>query len=173
MNLVAEIEDMLNHQREEGEDRGKDEEENEENEDEDDDDDDSSSDEDDFLSREDEDDLIGEPVYDNSFVQMYKGHCNVKTVKEVDFFGARSEYIVSGSDDGNIFIWNKKTGNIVQILEGDRWVVNCIHGHPYDCVLVSSGIENGVKLWTPTADKLFTPGKDAQDVVERNLVRVS
>jgi WD40 repeat protein len=35
------------------------------------------------------------------------GHCNVRTVKEVNFYGPRNEYVISGSDDGNIFIWHK------------------------------------------------------------------
>jgi len=41
-------------------------------------------------------------------------------VKGVNFFGPKSEYIISGSDCGNIFIWDKNTGAIVQWMTGDK-----------------------------------------------------
>ncbi|CAH9079236.1 unnamed protein product [Cuscuta epithymum] len=83
--------------------------------------------------------------------QAYKGHQNSKTVKGVGFFGPKCEYVVSGSDCGRIFIWKKKGGKLVNVMEGDRRVVNCIESHPHTAVLASSGIESDIKLWTPTA----------------------
>ena len=59
-------------------------------------------------------------------IRDYRGHCNVNTTKDVNFYGLQDEYIVSGSDCGNLFIWEKKTGRLVNILEGDREVVNVI-----------------------------------------------
>lgn len=40
-----------------------------------------------------------------TYSHTYFGHSNIRTVKEINFFGRRSEYVVSGSDDGRIFIW--------------------------------------------------------------------
>jgi WD repeat-containing protein 42A len=40
--------------------------------------------------------------------QMYEGHRNHHTVKSVIFFGPNTEYVISGSDCGRIFIWRKK-----------------------------------------------------------------
>lgn len=54
------------------------------------------------------------------FKHSYSGHCNVKTVKGVSFFGPDDNYVCSGSDDGRIFIWNKATRKIVNIKKGDR-----------------------------------------------------
>ena len=42
------------------------------------------------------------------------------SVKGVNFFGLRSEYVVSGSDCGHVFLWDKETEEIVQCLEGDN-----------------------------------------------------
>lgn len=53
-------------------------------------------------------------------VGSFEGHRNSRTVKEVNFFGQRAEFVVSGSDDGNIFFWSTETGEIVQILKGDE-----------------------------------------------------
>ena len=60
--------------------------------------------------------------------RKYVGHCNVKTVKDVNFYGLNDEFVVSGSDDGNLFIWDKKTSQLLNILEGDGEVVNVIQG---------------------------------------------
>lgn len=37
--------------------------------------------------------------------RQYRGHCNVRTVKDCNFFGLQDEYVVSGSDSGHLFIW--------------------------------------------------------------------
>lgn len=58
------------------------------------------------------------------------GHRNNKTVKGVSFMGAADEWVVSGSDCGHIYIWDKASGKLQQWLHGDRHVVNCLEPHP-------------------------------------------
>jgi hypothetical protein len=41
-------------------------------------------------------------------------------VKGVNFYGPRSEFVVSGSDCGNIFFWDKDTESIVHMVHGDK-----------------------------------------------------
>jgi WD repeat-containing protein 42A len=36
-------------------------------------------------------------------------------------------------------------------MEGDECIVNCIEPHPHTMTIASSGIDNDVKLWTPSA----------------------
>lgn len=53
------------------------------------------------------------------------------TVKGVNFYGPCSEFVVSGSDCGHIYLWDKYSARIVQFMEGDRGgVVSqwCQHG---------------------------------------------
>ncbi|XP_074312885.1 uncharacterized protein LOC141648254 isoform X2 [Silene latifolia] len=83
--------------------------------------------------------------------RVFKGHYNRDTVKGVNFFGPKCEYVVSGSDCGRIFIWRKKDGELLRAMEADRDVVNCIESHPHSVILASSGIESDIKLWTPKA----------------------
>ncbi|MCJ1482877.1 hypothetical protein MMC06_003043 [Schaereria dolodes] len=83
--------------------------------------------------------------------RSYRGHCNVKTVKDVNFFGLQDEYVVSGSDSGHLFIWDKKTSQLVNILEGDGEVVNVVQGHPYEPLLAVSGIDHTIKIFSPDA----------------------
>ncbi|KAA8546137.1 hypothetical protein F0562_020969 [Nyssa sinensis] len=95
--------------------------------------------------------------------QVYKGHRNCDTVKGVNFFGPKCEYVVSGSDCGHIFIW-KKNGELIRVMKADKHVVNCIESHPYTTALASSGIENDIKIWTPKAiDKAALPTNIEKD----------
>ncbi|KAK4518241.1 Transcription initiation factor TFIID subunit 9 [Mucor velutinosus] len=81
----------------------------------------------------------------------YMGHCNIETIKDVDFFGPNDEYIVSGSDGGYLFIWDKKTAKILQILQADQDIVNVAKGHPTLPILAVSGIDSTTKIFTPTS----------------------
>lgn len=74
---------------------------------------------------------------------------NVKTVKDINFYGMDDEYVVSGSDCGHLFIWDKKTTQIVNILHGDDEIVNVVTGHPYEPKLAVSGIDYTVKIFSP------------------------
>jgi len=59
--------------------------------------------------------------------------------------------VVSGSDCGNLFIWDKKSGQRVQILSGDSEVVNVVTGHPYEPMLAVSGIDYTIKIFSADA----------------------
>lgn len=83
--------------------------------------------------------------------QVYVGHRNRETVKRVTFIGPNDEYVASGSDCGRIFIWRKRDGKFLRAMEADECVVNCIEPHPHDMTIASSGIDNDVKMWTPSA----------------------
>ncbi|XP_022086042.1 DDB1- and CUL4-associated factor 8-like [Acanthaster planci] len=85
-------------------------------------------------------------------VHCYKGHRNNQTVKGVNFYGPQSQFVVSGSDCGNIFLWEKNTEKIVQYMKGDvQGVVNCLESHPSSAVLATSGLDHDVKIWMPTS----------------------
>ncbi|KAK0938452.1 hypothetical protein LTR29_009978 [Friedmanniomyces endolithicus] len=83
--------------------------------------------------------------------RTYRGHCNVRTVKDVNYIGPDDQYVASGSDDGNLFIWDRKTGELVNVLEGDGEVVNVVQSHPYETCLAVSGIDHTIKIFSPDA----------------------
>ncbi|KAI0335470.1 WD40 repeat-like protein [Cubamyces sp. BRFM 1775] len=99
----------------------------------------------------------------------YRGACNVETVKDVNFLGPTDEFVVSGSDDGNWFMWEKDTGRLHDILEGDGTVVNVIEGHPYLPLVAVSGIDTTVKLFAPTSGpSRFSRLDKADSIMRRN-----
>ena len=82
-------------------------------------------------------------------LQKLMGHRNARTmIKEATWWG--NKFILSGSDCGHIFGWDRNSGKLILLLEADRHVVNCIQPHPYDPMIASSGIDYDVKIWTPS-----------------------
>lgn len=95
---------------------------------------------------------IGSTV--DSYLHSYEGHRNSATVKGVNFYGPKSEYILSGSDDGHIYIWDRNTEAIVNWMRGDdNGVVNCIEAHPNLPVIATSGLDDNVKIWVPSCEQ--------------------
>ena len=77
----------------------------------------------------------------------YQGHRNCRTsLKQATFWG--DDYIMSGSDDGRIIIWEKETAKLMMAFPADERVVNCLAPNPHHYVLASSGIDYDVKLWS-------------------------
>ena len=50
---------------------------------------------------------------DGTVDQTYRGHRNNQTIKGVNFYGNRSEFVLSGSDCGHFYIWDTKLGTLV------------------------------------------------------------
>uniref|UniRef100_A0A1L8DNN1 Putative wd40 domain protein n=1 Tax=Nyssomyia neivai TaxID=330878 RepID=A0A1L8DNN1_9DIPT len=86
-----------------------------------------------------------------SYLHKYQGHDNSSTIKGVNFFGPRSEFVMSGSDCGNCFFWDKNTETIVQWMPGDETgVVNVLEPHPTFPILATSGLDHDIKVWMPS-----------------------
>ncbi|KAH8263770.1 hypothetical protein KR038_001094 [Drosophila bunnanda] len=109
---------------------------------------------------------------DGETLHCYEGHVNSRTIKGVNFFGSRSEYIVSGSDCGNIFFWEKNSAAIVNFMKGDHaGVVNCLEPHPWMPVLATSGLEPKVKIWTPNGPGNVPDADNLKQLLQRNFRR--
>jgi WD repeat-containing protein 42A len=105
-----------------------------------------------------------------TYVRCYTGHRSSMTIKEVSMMGSHSQYVMSGSDDGRFFIWDKETGTIVQSQLADYTVCNCVQAHPHDLVLVTAGIDHEITVWLPTG-KTSTVPQDLDRIVAQNHER--
>ncbi|KAG9349606.1 hypothetical protein JZ751_028054, partial [Albula glossodonta] len=98
---------------------------------------------------------------------VYKGHRNSRTmIKESCFWG--NNFVMSGSDCGHIFIWDRHTAEHLMLLEADNHVVNCLQPHPYDPILASSGIDYDIKIWSPLEESPSFNTVLAEEVITRN-----
>lgn len=83
-------------------------------------------------------------------------------IKEASFWG--DDYVMSGSDCGHVFIWNRHTAQLKMLLQADQHVVNCLQPHPTLPLLATSGIDHDVKLWAPILEEASFDSKMAEDV---------
>ncbi|KAI4528107.1 WD40 repeat-like protein [Schizophyllum commune Loenen D] len=102
--------------------------------------------------------------------RRFAGAKNIRTVKDVNYLGPSDEFVVSGSDDGNLFIWRKDDGKLVDILEGDGEVVNVIEGHPKLPLFAVSGIDTTLFAPKPRSrgPPLFSKLSSADSILEAN-----
>ena len=72
--------------------------------------------------------------------------------------------MAAGSDDGNVFIWERASGNLVRVLRGDSSIVNCIQWNPATPTMATSGIENVVRIWEPEIRDRLEPECDLMEL---------
>ena len=74
---------------------------------------------------------------------------NVGICCQVALMGSGSQYVVSGSDDGHIFVWERATGSLVNLLRSSDSGVSCVAPHPHLPMLASCGQDPVVRMWSP------------------------
>uniref|UniRef100_A0A1B0DHP0 Uncharacterized protein n=1 Tax=Phlebotomus papatasi TaxID=29031 RepID=A0A1B0DHP0_PHLPP len=84
---------------------------------------------------------------------------NSCTMKSCTFAGEMDEYVLSGSDDFNLYMWRigdadcTRTDQWVDtnqvVLYGHRSIVNQVRYNSQKCMIASSGVEKVVKIWMP------------------------
>ncbi|KAK0739785.1 WD40-repeat-containing domain protein [Apiosordaria backusii] len=80
-------------------------------------------------------------------VQKYKGHSGGKVIIRAGFGGASENFVISGSEDGHVYIWHKTTGTLVHKGEAHNPRVNSVSWNPRDSgMFATCGDEGRVKM---------------------------
>lgn len=97
-----------------------------------------------------DEDLYVFDVRNGELEHTYKGHRNCQTVKGCAWF--TDNFILSGSDDGYVYGWDRESEHIVMSLYADEnGVVNCLESHPTCPFLATSGLDDNIKIWLPSS----------------------
>jgi hypothetical protein len=109
------------------------------------------------------------PPPSTGYYRKYSGHRNNNTVKQVVFMGGRSDFVISGSDCGHLFIWDTHTAEVVQMLKADEvGAINCLAPHPTLPLLATSGLENDAKVWYPSGEhKPIAEGTEKKKILRQ------
>ncbi|KAI5733482.1 hypothetical protein M8J76_012432 [Diaphorina citri] len=104
-----------------------------------------------------------------SMRRKFTGHRNARTmIKQARFWG--DGYVMSGSDCGHVFIWDRYSGKLAMCLEADKHVVNCVLPHPTLPLLATSGIDYDVKIWEPRLEESGFDVAKAEELIKRNEI---
>ena len=94
----------------------------------------------------------------------HPGYYNSCTMKSGSFAGLNDEYVMSGSDDFNVYVWKipETRGMVTEadfVLRGHRSIVNQVRYNPQFSTIASSGVEKVIQFWSP----LNLPGSKKLD----------
>eukprot|EP01026_Neomeris_dumetosa_P062184 TRINITY_DN5876_c0_g1_i3.p3 TRINITY_DN5876_c0_g1~~TRINITY_DN5876_c0_g1_i3.p3 ORF type:complete len:206 (-),score=24.18 TRINITY_DN5876_c0_g1_i3:405-989(-) len=93
--------------------------------------------------------ILAQEQSNEKYEYCFRGHCNNTTIKKVAFAGPDDCWLLSGSDDGRFFVWDRKSGRLMEHFRADNYIVNCIACAPDRPVFASCGIDQTVKVWRP------------------------
>ncbi|KAK0394117.1 hypothetical protein QR680_000574 [Steinernema hermaphroditum] len=82
-------------------------------------------------------------------LKNYTGHKNEKYCIFANFSVTGGKWIISGSEDANVYVWNLQTKEIAQVLRGHTDVVVSSDCHPSINMIATGGLEQDktVRLW--------------------------
>ncbi|KAI1313461.1 WD repeat-containing protein 83 [Mortierella claussenii] len=80
-------------------------------------------------------------------LNAYKGHKNSK-YKIRSCLSNSDAHVISGSEDGRIFIWDLMEGNVVHKIEAHSKIVSAIAYHPTEDRMCSASVDGSVKTWS-------------------------
>uniref|UniRef100_K3W6D9 WD40 repeat-containing protein SMU1 n=1 Tax=Globisporangium ultimum (strain ATCC 200006 / CBS 805.95 / DAOM BR144) TaxID=431595 RepID=K3W6D9_GLOUD len=80
-------------------------------------------------------------------IQRFKGHQN--TAKNIvrASFGPRETFVLGGSEDGAVYVWDVATGKLLEKLAGHHGVTYNAKWHEKQALMASSSHDGTVKTW--------------------------
>ncbi|XP_075223771.1 DDB1- and CUL4-associated factor 5 [Lycorma delicatula] len=110
----------------------------------------------------------------------HPGYFNSCTMKSCCFAGYDDEYVLSGSDDFNLYMWKIPSSHNTKgawvssahvVLGGHRSIVNQVRFNADNFLIASSGVEKLIKVWSPFPLPLSSGGleKDVMSSKKRKV----
>jgi len=105
-------------------------------------------------------------------VRKFKGQKQGEFVIRSCFGGAAENFVVSGSEDGLIYVWHKENESLIEKLpghgrgQGGKECVTTVDWNPRDPgMFASGGDDRKVRIWTNT----LSPVEDLPSTLDRGL----
>uniref|UniRef100_A0A0V0J445 DDB1-and CUL4-associated factor 6 n=1 Tax=Schistocephalus solidus TaxID=70667 RepID=A0A0V0J445_SCHSO len=115
-------------------------------------------------------------------VASYPGQKSIRTVIKDSCFWGR-EYVLSGSECGNVLVWHRSDAQAVCAIKADEVVVNRLQPHPFLPYLAVSGVDRTIKLIEPSPipededdesrfERLEKRQNAAREIMQQNVTKM-
>jgi len=90
-------------------------------------------------------------IDERRLVRKYHGQKQDKFVIRSCFGGIDQGFVVSGSEDSNIYVWNREHATLIEVLSGHKGTVNSVNWSPVNpYMFASAGDDHTIRIWGTT-----------------------
>jgi hypothetical protein len=88
-------------------------------------------------------------------VRKYIGQVQSDYIIRSCFGGQEENFVLSGSQDNYVYVWNRETTDLIEVLAGHTGFINCVRWNPtHSAMFATASDDKTVRIWLPKKTNL-------------------